>query len=116
MLGYYLWFSSMLYQCIALFPSVHNALYARRWQKGTLLATLAARCSSRALTSREFDSPKATLLRNIISFVMLLTLLVCQNPAHHTAARAHAAHSRGRDGSTALICASRVSCGVERRT
>ena len=41
MLGYYLWFSSMFYQCLAIFPCLYNSLYARRGKKTALLAALA---------------------------------------------------------------------------
>ena len=36
-LGYYLWFSSMYYQCLAFFPSVYNVLFNRTRKKTRLL-------------------------------------------------------------------------------
>jgi len=36
-LGYYLWFSSIYYQCLAFFPSVYNALFTRTRKKTWLL-------------------------------------------------------------------------------
>jgi len=36
-LGYYLWFSSMYYQCLAFFPGVYNALFNRTRKKTRLL-------------------------------------------------------------------------------
>ena len=39
--GFYLWFSSMYYQCLALFPSLYNWIYSRRGKGPALLAVMA---------------------------------------------------------------------------
>jgi len=41
-MGFYLWFSSMYYQCIALFPTLYNSLYRKRKEKFVLLVVLVA--------------------------------------------------------------------------
>jgi len=39
-LGFYLWFSSMYYQCLALFPSLYNWMYTQRGKSSALLAVM----------------------------------------------------------------------------
>ena len=39
-LGFYLWFSSMYYQCLALFPSLYNWMYTLRGKGSALLALM----------------------------------------------------------------------------
>ena len=41
-LGYYLWFNSIYYQCLAVFPTVYNKLYHRVRKKTSLLIKLIA--------------------------------------------------------------------------
>jgi peptidoglycan/LPS O-acetylase OafA/YrhL len=41
-LGYYLWFSSMYYQCLAIFPTLYNVFYRHRRRKVWLACVLAA--------------------------------------------------------------------------
>lgn len=41
-LGFYLWFNSMFYQCLTIFPSMYNAFYNRTKKRTKLLLTIMA--------------------------------------------------------------------------